>query len=610
MGPPFKIRLFLNPWGQYENFQHLPPAQRHDFVISRLENARRREWLWVVLVAGIGFFTDAYCIFSVNMVTPMLSVVYWNDKVNSTASSLVHNYEVALGIVTLGGALVGQLIFGIAADIWGRRKMYGLELIILIFSTLGMAMASSGKNDSMSMIGVLLFWRFFMGLGVGADYPLSAVICSEFAPTRIRGRMLAAVFFCQSIGEAAAALVALIAVAGFRHSLPDDPSNVDCDISCARDIDKIWRLIVGLGAVPAFIALWFRLTIIESPRYTVDVLQNTLQAVADVSQFYQQGNPSQTSSLSVGQESHEQLESTHRSSHVEEGRILSPVSSHQSQTVDRECKSIIPASRWSDFKRFLRRGHNLRILMATSLCWFCLDLPFYGLGLMNADVINVIWSGSASSAKPVGIYQYFLRMSYQSIVVVSSGAIVGSVIAILVIDRIGRRTLQFIGFCWLLILNIIIGAAFHYLSTDGNSSALVVLYLLTQIFFNFGPNTTTYIIPAELFPTRFRSTCHGIAAASGKLGSIIAQCFLGYVSFGPQAGWAHVPNWLGYALLCLAFFMLMGLITTYWIPDTRDSQGNNKSLEQIAAEMEPDIEDIPLGLRAGDSSSEYADIDS
>ena len=115
------------------------------------------------------------------MVTPMLSVVYWGDQVNKSASSLVHNYEVALGIVTLGGALVGQLIFGIAADIWGRRKMYGLELIILIFSTLGMSMSSSGKNDSMSMIGVLLFWRFFMGLGVGADYPLSAVICSECA---------------------------------------------------------------------------------------------------------------------------------------------------------------------------------------------------------------------------------------------------------------------------------------------------------------------------------------------------------------------------------------------------------------------------------------------
>ena len=56
-------------------------------------------------------------------------------------------------------------------------------------------------------------------------------------------------------------------------------------------------------------------------------------------------------------------------------------------------------------------------------------------------------------------------------------------------------------------------------------------------------------VPAELFPTRFRCTCHGISAASGKLGSILAQCFLGYVDFGNGANWRHVPDWLGYALL-------------------------------------------------------------
>lgn len=108
----------------------------------------------------------------------MISEVYWGSL--DAKPDRVHNYEVGLSIITLAGALVGQILFGIAADIWGRRKMYGLELIVLIFSTLGMSMASSGKFDSMSIIGVLLFWRFFMGLGVGADYPLSAVICSEF----------------------------------------------------------------------------------------------------------------------------------------------------------------------------------------------------------------------------------------------------------------------------------------------------------------------------------------------------------------------------------------------------------------------------------------------
>ncbi|OJK02264.1 hypothetical protein ASPACDRAFT_41085 [Aspergillus aculeatus ATCC 16872] len=150
------------------------------------------------------------------MVTPMLSAVYWNDI--KLKSNTLHNYQVALGIATLGGALVGQILFGIAADIWGRRQMYGWVLIILIFSTL-------------------------------------AVICSELAPTHIRGRMLAVVFLCQSLGEAAAAVVALIAVAGFRNSLPDDANSLKCTGSCVHDLDKIWRYIVGLGAIPAFVAI-------------------------------------------------------------------------------------------------------------------------------------------------------------------------------------------------------------------------------------------------------------------------------------------------------------------------------------------------------------------
>lgn len=53
--------------------------------------------------------------------------------------------------------------------------------------------------------------------------------------------------------------------------------------------------------------------------------------------------------------------------------------------------------------------------------------------------------------------------------------------------------------------------------------AFVFLYCLANFFQNFGPNVTTFVIPGEAFPTRYRSTAHGISAASGKLGAIVAQ---------------------------------------------------------------------------------------
>ncbi|KAL3474278.1 major facilitator superfamily domain-containing protein [Aspergillus californicus] len=574
------VTLHLNPWRNYESFQHHTPAQRHEYMLGRLENARRREWVWVVIVAGIGFFTDAYAIFSVNMVSPMLGIVYWGG-----AENMPHSYGVALSIATLGGALVGQILFGVAADIWGRRKMYGLELVVLIFTTLGVALASTGAESSMSVIALLVFWRFFMGLGLGGDYPLSAVICSEFAPTRIRGRMLAAVFLCQSLGQLAANLVALIAVAGFRHRLLADTSSSECTGPCIRDVDTIWRLIVGLGAVPAFIALWFRLTIIESPRYTAEVTQNSLQAAADVSYFFRSDQaipPPEMQqvgdvSISPTQTRPDSSSSSINSSNSSDSQLAGPV----------DLRAFFKA-----FRLFATRPKIFRVLFATCFCWFCLDLPFYGLGLISPRVINTIWSGKVTTE--ISVFDYLLQTSYQSMVVVSSGAVVGNVLAILTIDRLGRRNIQLNGFFWLFILNVVIGAAFRPLSENRDSSALVVLYILSQVFFNFGPNTTTYIIPAELFPTRFRCTCHGLAAASGKLGSVIAQCFLAYVDFGHGSNHKDVPvpNWLGYALLCLSAFMLLGLIITYfYIPDVKDSEGKIKSLERLAEDL---FEDGPL----------------
>ena len=57
--------------------------------------------------------------------------------------------------------------------------MYGIELMIIIFATL--ALALSGQGPGLNIIGVMIFWRVILGTGVGGDYPLSSIITSEFA---------------------------------------------------------------------------------------------------------------------------------------------------------------------------------------------------------------------------------------------------------------------------------------------------------------------------------------------------------------------------------------------------------------------------------------------
>jgi MFS transporter, PHS family, inorganic phosphate transporter len=64
-----------------------------------------------------------------------------------------------------------------------------------------LAQAISGSAASINILGVIIFWRFVVGVGVGGDYPLSAIISSEFAATRIRGRMMTATFSAQGWGN-------------------------------------------------------------------------------------------------------------------------------------------------------------------------------------------------------------------------------------------------------------------------------------------------------------------------------------------------------------------------------------------------------------------------
>lgn len=103
----------------------------------------------------------------------MIAYVYWKNEVSSFRLTCIN-------IATLTGTLMGQVSFGFLADKKGRKKMYGIELVMLIGATLGVVMSSRGYNGSMSIYAWLIFWRIIVGIGVGADYPLSAVICAEY----------------------------------------------------------------------------------------------------------------------------------------------------------------------------------------------------------------------------------------------------------------------------------------------------------------------------------------------------------------------------------------------------------------------------------------------
>ena len=134
----------------------------------------------------VGFFTSSYVLFTSSNITPMLGFVYWRDATKYTR-------ETAFNDATAAGCVVGTILFGLLADILGRRKMYGFELVTLIVGTMGTVMSSSGyipldranEHDpdlidyssfgSMNIYRWLLFWRFVSGCGIGGGYPLYVI---------------------------------------------------------------------------------------------------------------------------------------------------------------------------------------------------------------------------------------------------------------------------------------------------------------------------------------------------------------------------------------------------------------------------------------------------
>lgn len=111
------------------------------------------------------------------MIVGMIGIVYWQDAKNKPGT-LPPTSDTGLKVATSSGTVIGQLAFGWLADIVGRKKMYGIELMIIIVATVAQSLTSS--SVSMSVVGLLIFWRVIMGIGIGGDYPLSSIITSEY----------------------------------------------------------------------------------------------------------------------------------------------------------------------------------------------------------------------------------------------------------------------------------------------------------------------------------------------------------------------------------------------------------------------------------------------
>jgi PHS family inorganic phosphate transporter-like MFS transporter len=265
--------------------------------------------LHAALVSGVGFFTDAYDLFVIGIAATLIRQQW---QLSSGRLAL-------LSAVMLSAACLGALVFGRVADLIGRKRVYWLVAVIMVVGALGSAVSPG--------YWVLIAFRFVLGFGVGGDYPVSAVLMSEYANRENRGRLVGLVFSTQALGLIVGPVIALALLgAGAGNGLA-------------------WRLMLALGAVPAAAVVYLRRKMPESPRFQAQVQGRYRHAVADLARFTDgtvTGNPV-------------------------------PAITHQ-----------------MGLRAFLTNRRWLLTLAGTAGCWFLLDYAYYGNTISTPQIIGLI----------------------------------------------------------------------------------------------------------------------------------------------------------------------------------------------------------------------------
>jgi len=436
----------------------------------------------IMFVSGMGFFTDAYDLFVIGIVVALVKPEW---HLSTTQVSLINS-------VTLAASAVGALVFGRIADILGRKRIYGYEVLILAVGALASAFSPG--------FVFLLVCRAILGIGIGGDYPVSATIMSEYSGRRSRGRMVGLVFAMQGAGLIVGPL---IASALLGSGISDD---------------YVWRILLALGAIPGLAVFYLRRQIHETPRFAMaggaaDEAETAIAAA--------------TGSAAAG------------------GAIG-------------ESKARTAQGALEGFKVIARSRRMLLWIIGTAGAWALLDFCYYGNTISSPEILKLI--------NPHGT---ILDNTLVQLAIFAVFALPGYAVAILLLDKTGRKAIQILGFAMMALCFLLIG-----LIPDATVYVVpfVLLYGVSYFFTEFGPNTTTFIYPAEIFPTEVRTTGHGISAAAGKMGAF-AGAYLFPVMLAASMG-------LRGAMIISGIVAAIGLLLTAAVlPEPK-----GKSLEQLEEE--------------------------
>jgi len=207
-------------------------------------------------------------------------------------------------------------------------------------------------------------------------------------------------------------------------------------------------------------------------------------------------------------------------------------------------------------------------LVGTAGGWFIFDITFYGNLLFQPLVLAQVFDAEGGSTCSGDLkHSLCIQMSITALI-----GLPGYYVAVWLMDSMGRRTIQLQGFLFMALLFAVMGVGHAQL--EDKPMLMLALYGMTFFFSNFGPNSTTFILPAETFPSSVRATLNGFCAAMGKLGATVGSAI-----FKPLV----VHTGLGGTLIACSLVSLCGMVVTWFFVE--DLRGKEMSETDEEAEV-------------------------
>ncbi len=443
--------------------------------------------------SGIGWALDAMDVGLISFVIAQLTVV-WN--VESSELSWV----ASAGFL---GMAIGASVGGLLADRLGRRQVFALTLLIY-----GIATGVSALSWS---IGALVALRFIVGLGLGAELPIASTLVSEFAPARIRGRIIVILESFWAVGWTAAALIGYFVV----------PQG-----------DDGWRWALALGALPAVWAIFVRLKLPESVRF-LESKGRVEEAERIVVEFEDAAREKAAASGDGAGGGVDAVGAT---------TVLAPEASTPHPT-----HGSTPDMRGADGSDTSEKASPIATLFGTALrrrtislwiVWFCVNFAYYGA---------FIWLPSLLVAAG-----YPLVRSFEYTLIITLAQLPGYAVSAWLVEKWGRR----------LTLAVFLGGSAvsaALFATAGDVTGILVFGSMLS-FFNLGAWGALYAVTPELYPTRVRGTGAGWAAGFGRLASILAPLCVPLLS---AAGGTTLP------FVVFAAVFVIAAVAALTLPDLR-----------------------------------------